>query len=55
MKRCIVQFRDGAFSNIEADSMVETDGSIFVFLKGCLVGVFDLSAVLAIYLSEVKK
>lgn len=55
MKRCVVQFRDGSFANIEADSLVENDALVFVFDNGRLVGVFDLSAVLAIYLSEVKK
>ena len=55
MKRCIVNFRDGNYANIEADSLVETDAVIFSFCKGCLVGAFDLSAVLSIYLSEVKK
>ena len=58
MKRCIVQFRDGSYCNIKADTLriSETDDNIILASVGDdLVGAFDMSAVLSLYLSEMKE
>lgn len=58
MKRCIVQFRDGSHANLEADTLRThpDDANIILATKGPnLIGVFDLSVVMKIYLSEKRE
>lgn len=55
MKRCVVQFRDGTYANLPADSMCVEDGMIYAKEADALVAVFDLSAILSVHLSEAKK
>ena len=50
MTKLIAKMRDG-YCNIAADSMTEREGMIFVYRGEKLVGVFDLGAVDAIYIS----
>lgn len=57
MKRCIVQFNDGGFCNIAADSIRlggEDEDVIFVYSMSQLVGLFDVRMVLCAYISETK-
>lgn len=54
MKRVIVVFADGSFANIQGDRIeFERDCSmIFAYSGERLVGAFDISTVLKIYISE---
>ncbi len=56
MKRCVCEIKDG-YMNIPADDLqYDNDKDMFfVFNKGKIVGAFDVSCVLKIYLSEVKE
>ena len=58
MKRCVVQFRDGNYANLEADVLKThpDDANLILAMRGPnLIGVFDLSVVMTIYLSERKE
>ena len=59
MKRCVIQFNGGGgFANFAAERlemMPEADGLIAAYdADGKIAGVFDLSCILSIYLSEQK-
>ena len=58
MKRCVVQFRDGTYANLEGDSLMThpEDANMILAMRGKeLIGIFDLSIVMSIYLSEKKE
>ena len=54
MKRLVALFSDGAHVNFPADHMVarSEDDTIEVYNGSKLVGVFDRSSILRIYISE---
>ncbi len=58
MKRCVISFRDGTYANLEADTLTmhPDDTNIVIARNGTnLVGIFDLSVVMTVYISEKKE
>ena len=53
LPKCVVKFQDGNYCNLEADYLVIQDECVQVWLgEQRLVGIFRLSEIFAIYLTE---
>ena len=53
--RCIVKFNDDGYVNIAADRIDKDECMVYAYYRNTLVGAFDISAVLAVYISGSKE
>lgn len=52
MKRAIIKFEDGEHCNLPADHIDADENMVSVFKDDALIGLFNISCVNAVYISE---